>query len=82
MVNKIILVGDFGCVVLVVFYFDIKECEIESCEFKIIIGIYKGKCFIVVFIGIGCDNIDIVMNELDVLVNIDFNICYEKDYLC
>lgn len=72
LVDKVILVGDFGWVVFVVFYFENKECEVESCEFKMVIGIYKGKWIIVVFIGIGCDNIDIVVNELDVLVNIDF----------
>ena len=71
--NKIILVGDPGRVALVASHFDTKECEIESREFKTITGTYKGKRLTVVSTGIGCDNIDIVMNELDALANIDFN---------
>ena len=63
--NKIILVGDPGRVALVASHFDTKECEIESREFKTITGTYKGKRLTVVSTGIGCDNIDIVMNELD-----------------
>ena len=77
--NKIILVGDPGRVALVASHFDTKECEIESREFKTITGTYKGKRLTVVSTGIGCDNIDIVMNELDALANIDFNTRYEKD---
>lgn len=76
--NKIILVGDPGRVALVASHFDTKECEIESREFKTITGTYKGKRLTVVSTGIGCDNIDIVMNELDALANIDFNTRYEK----
>ena len=79
--NKIILVGDPGRVALVASHFDTKECEIESREFKTITGTYKGKRLTVVSTGIGCDNIDIVMNELDALANIDFNTRYEKDQL-
>ena len=79
--NKIILVGDPGRVALVASHFDTKECEIESREFKTITGTYKGKRLTVVSTGIGCDNIDIVMNELDALANIDFNTRYEKDHL-
>ena len=52
-----------------------KRQEIESREFKTITGTYKGKRLTVVSTGIGCDNIDIVMNELDALANIDFNTC-------
>ena len=51
----------------------------ESREFKTITGTYKGKRITVVSTGIGCDNIDIVMNELDALANIDFNTREEKD---
>ena len=79
--NKIILVGDPGRVALVASHFDTKECEIENREFKTITGTYKGKRLTVVSTGIGCDNIDIVMNELDALANIDFNTRYEKDHL-
>ena len=79
--NKIILVGDPGRVALVASHFETKECEIESREFKTITGTYKGKRLTVVSTGIGCDNIDIVMNELDALANINFNTRYEKDHL-
>ena len=65
--NKIILVGDPGRVALVASHFDTKECEIESREFKTITGTYKGKRLTVVSTGIGCDNIDIVMNQLELV---------------
>lgn len=77
--GKVILVGDPGRVALVASHFDAKECEAESREFKTITGTYKGKRITVVSTGIGCDNIDIVMNELDALTNIDFKTRYEKD---
>ena len=77
--DKIILVGDPGRVSLVASYFDEKEFEVESREFKTITGTYKGKRLTVLSTGIGCDNIDIVMNELDALANIDFETRTEKD---
>ena len=70
--DKIILVGDPGRVSLVASYFDEIVFEVESREFKTIAGTYKGKKLMVLSTGIGCDNIDIVMNELDALANIDF----------
>ena len=70
--DRIILVGDPGRVNTVAAHFDEKECEIESREFHTITGTYKGKRITVLSTGIGCDNIDIVMNELDALANIDF----------
>ena len=70
--DRIILVGDPGRVSTVASHFDSKECEIESREFHTITGTYKGKRITVLSTGIGCDNIDIVMNELDALANIDF----------
>ena len=76
--NKIILVGDPGRVALVASHFEEKECEVESREFKTITGTYKGKRISVVSTGIGCDNIDIVVNELDALANIDFSTRYTK----
>ena len=79
--GKVILVGDPGRVALVASHFDSKECEVESREFKTITGAYKGKRITVTSTGIGCDNIDIVMNELDALANIDFNTRYEKEEL-
>lgn len=79
--HKIILVGDPGRVPLVASHFDNIECDIQSREFRTITGTYKGKRVSCVSTGIGCDNIDIVMNELDALVNIDFNTREEKDEL-
>ena len=79
--HKIILVGDPGRVPLVASHFDNIECDIESREFRTITGTFKGKRVSCVSTGIGCDNIDIVMNELDALVNIDFNTREEKDSL-
>lgn len=79
--DKVILVGDPGRVPLVASHFDTKECEVESREFKTITGSYKGKRITVISTGIGCDNIDIVMNELDALANIDFGTRYEKENL-
>lgn len=70
--DRIILVGDPGRVTTVAAHFDSKECEIQSREFHTITGTYKGKRITVLSTGIGCDNIDIVMNELDALANIDF----------
>ena len=73
--DKVILVGDPGRVALVASHFENKEFEVESREFKTVTGTYKGKRITVVSTGIGCDNIDIVMNELDALSNIDFQTC-------
>mgnify|MGYP004693495935 FL=1 len=77
--DKIILVGDPGRVALVASHFETKECEVESREFKTITGTYKGKRITVQSTGIGCDNIDIVVNEMDALANIDFKTRYEKE---
>lgn len=70
--DKIILVGDPDRVSMVAGFFDKQECEVQSREFHTITGTYKGKRISVVSTGIGCDNIDIVMTELDALANIDF----------
>lgn len=76
--DKVILVGDPGRVALVASHFDRVECEVESREFKTITGTYKGKRITALSTGIGCDNIDIVLNELDALANIDFATRTEK----
>lgn len=76
--DKIILVGDPGRVDLVASYFDEKTFEVSSREFHTIGGIYKGKEVMCISHGIGTDNIDIVVNELDALANIDFKTRYEK----
>lgn len=71
--HKIILVGDPGRVATVAQHFETKECDVQSREFHTITGTYKNKRITVVSTGIGCDNIDIVVNELDALANIDFH---------
>lgn len=76
--DKIILVGDPGRVSLVASHFDSKECEVSNREFHTITGKYKGKRVTALSTGIGCDNIDIIMNELDALANIDFATRTEK----
>ena len=70
--DRVILVGDPGRVNTVASHFESKECEVESREFRTVTGTYQGKRITVLSTGIGCDNIDIVMNELDALANIDF----------
>lgn len=77
--DKVILVGDPGRVELVASHFETRECDIESREFHTITGTYKGKRITVVSTGIGCDNVDIVVNELDAMANIDFNTREEKE---
>lgn len=77
--DKVILVGDPGRVTLVASHFDSIECEVESREFHSITGLYCGKRITVTSTGIGCDNIDIVLNEMDALANIDFCTRMEKD---
>jgi uridine phosphorylase len=79
--EKVILVGDPGRVSLVASHFESRECEVESREFKTVTGVYKGKRITVLSTGIGCDNIDIVVNELDALANIDFKTREEKSEL-
>jgi uridine phosphorylase len=76
--DKIILVGDPGRVALVASHFDSVESEVQSREFHSITGKYRGKRIMAQSTGIGCDNIDIVMNELDALANIDFETRTEK----
>ena len=78
MADKIILVGDPGRVRTVSSFFESKECEVENREFVSCTGLYKSKRITVVSTGIGCDNIDIVLNEMDALANIDFKTREEK----
>ena len=77
--SKVILVGDPNRVPKVASFFDVQECDISAREFRTITGTYKGKRISVVGTGIGCDNIDIVVNELDALANIDFVTRYENE---
>lgn len=77
--DKIILVGDPGRVPLIASHFDSQEFDIQNRELRSITGMYKGKRISAISTGMGCDNIDIVVNELDALANIDFNTREEKD---
>lgn len=77
--DKVILVGDPGRVNLVARHLTNQECNVESREFHTITGTYREKRITVLSTGIGCDNIDIVLNELDALANIDFTTRQEYD---
>ena len=70
--DRVILVGDPNRVTMIGTYLDERELEVQSREFHTITGYYQGKRVSVVSHGIGCDNIDIVLTELDALANIDF----------
>jgi len=70
--NTIIFVGDQDRVDQITTHFDHIEFSTQKREFKTTTGLYKGKRLTVQSTGIGPDNIDIVLNELDALVNIDF----------
>ena len=79
MADRIILVGDPARVDTVAAHFDSRECEVSSREFHTITGTYKGKRITCQSHGIGCDNIDIVVNELDTLANIDYTTRQERE---
>ncbi len=79
--DRIILVGDPGRVDLVAGFFDTQTFEITAREFHTIGGTYKGKPIMCLSHGIGPDNIDIVITELDALANVDFNTREVKDNL-
>ncbi|MDR2682871.1 MAG: nucleoside phosphorylase [Dysgonamonadaceae bacterium] len=70
--DKIVLMGDPERVPAVASYFDRVELDRQSREFRTITGSYKGKRITALSHGIGCDNLDIVMTELDALANIDW----------
>jgi uridine phosphorylase len=72
------LVDDPGRVDMIASYFDTIECTIESREFRTTTGTYKGKRMTAISTGIGTDNIDVVVTELDALANIDFATRTEK----
>ena len=77
--DNIVLCGDPSRVDMIASFFDKKTFEVSSREFHTIGGIYKGKEIMALSHGIGPDNIDIVVNELDALANIDFNTRQVKD---
>ena len=78
--DTVILVGDQNRVPAVAKYLDEGSvvCDKSSREFHTITGKYHGKDISVMSTGIGTDNIDIVMNELDALVNVDFTTRQQK----
>lgn len=76
--DKVVMCGDPERVDLIASFFDSRECDIHSREFHTITGKYKGKRITAISHGIGCDNIDIVVTELDALKNIDFETRLEK----
>lgn len=80
--DTVVLVGDPARVSMVASYFDegSVECDIQSREFHTVTGKYKGKRITCVSHGIGTDNIDIVLTELDALANIDFSSRTEKPH--
>ncbi len=79
--DTIIVVGDPERVEKVTRYFDHVEIVVRKREFHTQTGTYKGKRITVLSTGIGTDNIDIVLNELDALVNIDFKTRQIKEKL-
>lgn len=76
--NTVLLVGDPGRVDLIAGYMDSIEHRVQNREFVTVTGYYRQKRISVVATGIGTDNIDIVLNELDALVNIDLDTRREK----
>jgi len=69
--DKVVMMGDPDRVPVVAAFFDSIEFDIQSREFRTITGSYKGKKITALSHGIGCDNIDIVVTELDALANIN-----------
>lgn len=79
--DRIILVGDPGRVNMVAEFFDTRDYDVASREFHAIGGTYKGKPIMCLSHGIGPDNIDIVITELDALANVDFKTREVRDKL-
>lgn len=79
--KNILFVGDQDRVDKISKYFDVIEFTTQKREFKTTTGVYKGKKLSVISTGIGPDNIDIVLNELDALVNIDLETRKPKENL-
>lgn len=69
--DNVLLVGDPGRVARISAHFDAVEAKIANREFVTHVGVYRGMRITVIGTGIGTDNIDIVLNELDALVNVD-----------
>lgn len=69
--DKVVMMGDPDRVPVVAAFFDSIEFDFQSREFRTITGSYKGKRITALSHGIGCDNLDIVVTELDALANIN-----------
>ena len=80
--DKVILVGDPDRVTMIARHFQSIECEVSNREFHTITGLCNGKRITALSTGIGCGNIDIVLNELDALANIDFSTREDRDAVC
>ena len=76
---NVIFVGDPGRVDRVARHFESLEFQTQKREFRTVVGRFKGERFTVISTGIGPDNIDIVVNELDALVNIDLEKRMKKE---
>lgn len=79
--HKIIIAGDPGRIETISSFFDSVECKISNREFVTHTGTYNNQRVTALATGIGTDNIDIVLNELDALVNIDLDKRLVKDNL-
>ncbi len=79
--DRVVMMGDPGRVPMVASHFDSIEFDQQSREFRVITGSYKGKRITALSHGIGCDNLDIVITELDALANIDLKTRTVKDNL-
>ena len=77
--DTVIMMGDPGRVNTIAEHFDTIELDKQSREFHTITGTYRGKRVTALSHGIGTDNIDIVMTELDALANIDFKTRLPKE---
>ncbi|HAR38030.1 MAG: phosphorylase [Bacteroidetes bacterium GWD2_45_23] len=77
--DKIVMMGDPDRVTMTASFFDEIVCDVQSREFHTVTGIYKGKRITALSHGIGTDNIDIVLTELDALANVDFKTRMVKD---
>lgn len=76
--DRVVMMGDPARVDMVASFFESRECEVQNREFRTITGVFRGKRITALSHGIGGDNIDIVVNELDALVNIDLVLRTER----
>ncbi len=77
--DRIVMMGDPERVTMTAGFFDSIECDVTSREFHTVTGMYQGKRVTALSHGIGTDNIDIVLTELDALANIDFSTRMVRD---